>query len=134
MIDAASPNPGNQARRAPLRSGVVYDPIPTMKTAKRRITPDSTAVPRTIPAHSEISSFAESIWRQRGCPHGVDDEIWLEAERQLCRVPARKVSVAIETGHLVDTSPFSGNRESGSVMAELEDLFPGPSGRETTSL
>jgi hypothetical protein len=35
------------------------------------------------PAHAEISERAASIWQERGQPHGQDDEIWLEAEKQL---------------------------------------------------
>lgn len=35
------------------------------------------------PTHDEICLQARWIWRDRGCPEGNDDEIWLEAERQL---------------------------------------------------
>lgn len=31
----------------------------------------------------EIEARAEQIWRQRSCPQGNDESIWLEAERQL---------------------------------------------------
>lgn len=37
------------------------------------------------PTHDEITSRAQSLWRERGCPAGCDTEIWLEAERQLNR-------------------------------------------------
>jgi hypothetical protein len=34
-------------------------------------------------SRQDIATRAESLWRQRGCPQGCDEEIWLEAERQL---------------------------------------------------
>ncbi|HRE81171.1 MAG TPA: DUF2934 domain-containing protein [Opitutaceae bacterium] len=33
--------------------------------------------------HEEISQQAQKLWHERGKPVGQDDEIWLEAERQL---------------------------------------------------
>jgi hypothetical protein len=41
-----------------------------------------------IPTHDEISSEAQKLWQQRGCPTGCDNEIWLEAERKLMEDPA----------------------------------------------
>jgi len=35
------------------------------------------------PTHEEIARQARGIWQDRGCPEGIDNEIWLEAERQL---------------------------------------------------
>jgi hypothetical protein len=35
------------------------------------------------PTHEEIALQAQWLWRDRGCPEGLDDQIWLEAERQL---------------------------------------------------
>ncbi|HWA27044.1 MAG TPA: DUF2934 domain-containing protein [Lacunisphaera sp.] len=35
------------------------------------------------PTHDEIARQARGIWQDRGCPTGIDTEIWLEAERQL---------------------------------------------------
>lgn len=35
------------------------------------------------PTHEQITERAQEIWRQRACPEGRDEEIWLEAERQL---------------------------------------------------
>lgn len=33
--------------------------------------------------HHEIAERARALWTARGCPTGRDDEIWLDAERQL---------------------------------------------------
>ncbi|HWA10078.1 MAG TPA: DUF2934 domain-containing protein [Opitutaceae bacterium] len=35
------------------------------------------------PTHEQIARRAQQIWLDRGSPWGRDDEIWLEAERQL---------------------------------------------------
>src|SRR4051812_6076232 len=35
------------------------------------------------PTHDEIAIAAHSLWKDRGCPEGIDNEIWLEAERML---------------------------------------------------
>src|SRR3954471_1844828 len=37
---------------------------------------------RKVP-HEEIARRAEKLWRDRNCPAGSDDAIWLEAETQL---------------------------------------------------
>jgi hypothetical protein len=105
-----------------------------MKKPTRKDLSRSPAGPRRIPTHSEISALAESIWLRRGRPYGIDDEIWLEAERELSRPPSPKFGEGTETGHLVDTGPFADVGRVGSLMGELNELFPGESGRETTSL
>jgi|GEM_PF-710329 len=35
------------------------------------------------PTHEQISIRAELLWKAQGSPSGRDEEIWLEAERQL---------------------------------------------------
>lgn len=37
----------------------------------------------TRPPHEQVALHAELLWRAKGCPDGRDEEIWLEAERQL---------------------------------------------------
>ena len=37
------------------------------------------------PSHDDISIAAHSLWKDRGCPAGIDTEIWFEAERRLRR-------------------------------------------------
>jgi hypothetical protein len=85
-----------------------------------------------VPSHREIATKAESIWRKRGCPPACDEEIWLEAERQLCGRPdaaqRKRDRVALADPR------FSFNRDRGDLMGELDNRFPGATGRETTSL
>ncbi len=42
-----------------------------------------TPSPRQQIAHEQIARRAEQLWRERNCPAGSDDAIWLEAESQL---------------------------------------------------
>lgn len=37
------------------------------------------------PTHEQISRRAQQLWENGGRPSGRDEEIWLEAERQLTR-------------------------------------------------
>lgn len=37
----------------------------------------------TPPTHEQISRLAHELWEKRGQPAGRDDDIWLEAEKQL---------------------------------------------------
>lgn len=43
--------------------------------------------------HRLVSERARALWRERGCPMGRDEEIWLEAERELSGV-GRSLGVA----------------------------------------
>jgi hypothetical protein len=35
------------------------------------------------PSHAEIEQCARELWTNSGRPAGIDDEVWLEAERRL---------------------------------------------------
>jgi hypothetical protein len=83
-------------------------------------------------SHQNIAAAAVALWRQQGRPSGRDDEIWLAAERQcypnldLERSKRDRVALA--------DPRFAFNRSSSNLMAELDERFSGPTGRETTSL
>jgi hypothetical protein len=103
-----------------------------MKKKKHTAAPQYSAGPRLIPTHLEIAAEAEVLWRQRGCPHGVDKEIWLEAERKLHSVPGLAKD---EAGVIALADPLSRlDRKSDDVMGELEELFPSKAGKSATSL
>jgi hypothetical protein len=103
-----------------------------MKTTALKKVPMSRANAAVAPTHEEITVEAEVLWRQRGCPENCDEEIWLEAERQLFHV-ARTYRMEQDEKALSD--PLSRlDHKSDDVMGELEELFPGPTGKETTSL
>ncbi|MCE0498172.1 MAG: DUF2934 domain-containing protein [Methylacidiphilales bacterium] len=92
----------------------------------------SSAAVVLAPSHDEIATRAEALWREKGCPQGCDDELWLEAERQLCRSPAFEGE---ERDRIALADPrFDFNRKSDDLMEELNQRFPGQTGKETTSL
>lgn len=45
--------------------------------------PTPTERPRRQVAPEEIARRAEQLWRERNCPAGSDEAIWLEAESEL---------------------------------------------------
>lgn len=103
-----------------------------MKATILKTVPTSCANDALAPSHEEIAVEAEVLWRQKGCPENCDEEIWLEAERQLLHV-ARTYREELDDKALSD--PLSRlDLKSDDVMGELEELFPGQTGRETTSL
>jgi hypothetical protein len=94
-----------------------------MKTTVTRSQKKPAAPLPAGPTHAEIRARAEALWLERGCPHGTDDSIWLEAERQL-RQGAKGAMGGLKR------EQFGSDR----LMSELDDLYPSQSGRETTSL
>ncbi|HEY1765578.1 MAG TPA: DUF2934 domain-containing protein [Opitutaceae bacterium] len=76
--------------------------------------------PTPIPTRDQIAAKAESLWRDMGQPESRDEEIWLEAERQLRRTPVPRTL---------------GRADPEERMDELEAAYPDPSRtKETTSL
>ena len=72
----------------------------------------------TKPSHEQIAARAELLWKAKGSPSGSDEEIWLEAERQLA-------DEARET--LSDTSKISSeapNPAMGSQSSAAEEMRP----------
>lgn len=90
----------------------------TMQSRSRKAPAPALAAP----THQEISARAEQIWRQRGRPMDADEEIWLEAERQL------------RLGNSSLTTLKPEGFKSDRLMEELEDHYPNSDGRATTSL
>ena len=64
---------------------------PGFKPNRTANTPNSQVLSRARDVtHEEISARAQALWEQQGRPHGRDEEIWLEAERQLGARAARQ--------------------------------------------
>jgi hypothetical protein len=92
----------------------------------------SSASDKLAPSHEDIVTRAEALWRQKGCPQGCDEEIWLEAERELLRLLRLERD---ERDRMALADPrFAFNRENDDLMEQLNERFPGPTGKETTSL
>jgi hypothetical protein len=103
------------------------------KTAIRS-SPSSTSSVDAILAssHREIATRAETLWREKGCPQGCDNELWLEAERQLRHLPGPEGEIR---NRITLADPrFDFNLKSDDLMEELNERFPGQTGKETTSL
>lgn len=83
------------------------------------------------PSHANIAARAAALWREKGSPQGRDEEMWLEAERQL----GAELRQRIERDEIVLADPrFAFNRDSNDLMEELNERFPGQTGKEPTSL
>jgi hypothetical protein len=101
------------------------------KTAPSPLVPQPSSVAVHVPTHSEISERAAEMWREQGCPESSDEKIWLDAEWELSGRPGSGRS----NGELASTLPLSRlDLNTDEVMSELGELFPEPSGKETTSL
>jgi hypothetical protein len=92
------------------------------KPAKTPNTPNSVVAPIRDVSQGQISTRAQMIWEQRGRPYGLDDEIWLEAERQL----------GAGQGELHDSEQDI--EDANKVEARLEDTGEQTNPRSSTSL
>ena len=54
-----------------------------MKPSKSKSTKPSAAVNPTDNLGERINRRAYEIWEAHGCPHGCDQEHWLQAEREV---------------------------------------------------
>jgi hypothetical protein len=103
-----------------------------MKTSPALASSSCAPNPRLTSAHQEIATQAESLWRGKGCPPERDAEIWLEAESQI-GIKHRLAQSDRDEKAFADPH-FLFHQGGGIVMDQLNELFPGSTGRETTSL
>ena len=75
-----------------------FRPIPTTMT--------------TDPTHDEITLRARSLWEERGQPSGQDDDIWLQAEREL-RGRSNRAPDASRSSARTDNAEMSASRPGG---------------------
>jgi hypothetical protein len=102
-----------------------------LKSATSAPLPSPSANVGLDPSHDKIAARAEALWREKGYPQGCDEEMWLEAERQL-RAELRQ---RIERDERVLADPrFAFNRDRNDLMEELNERFPEQTGKEPTSL
>ncbi|MEO7598448.1 MAG: DUF2934 domain-containing protein [Opitutus sp.] len=78
--------------------------------------------------HDEIAARAHHIWETRGRPSGYDDEIWLEAERQLL---GERRTLATSRG--ASTGSSSAVEIDQGALAERLDDFGEAGSRSATS-
>ena len=88
---------------------------------------------RLTPSHEEIAIRAEALWREMGCPQGCDKQIWLAAERRLIR-DLRLEKEEKDRRALLEQLSLLNHLRMDNVMEKLEELYPEPTGKSTTSL
>lgn len=77
--------------------------------------PVPSAVPANLrPSHEEIAGRARQLWSDYGQPSGRDEEIWLEAERQL-RAPGERTMVE-ETARQLAPKSTGSSTGAGTVQ------------------
>ena len=64
-------------------AAVEQAPTPSRGTAVEPLHYTKPTQQRSAPTHEQIALRAQEIWKQRGCPHGRDEQHWHEAEEQL---------------------------------------------------
>jgi hypothetical protein len=60
---------------------------------QKAVGPEPAEAPEVHPTHEEIAALANTLWQQRGCPHGSPDEDWFRAEAELTGPHRRGVSL-----------------------------------------
>lgn len=85
------------------------------------------------PSHEQIAIRAELLWKAQGSPAGRDEQIWLEAERQLFD-EAREIIAAParspEPGTRSNSTPSS---SKASEQMSGRKATPGASSKRRTS-
>jgi hypothetical protein len=81
------------------------------------------------PKHEDVAQRAREIWQSYGSPEGRDEEIWLEAERQLSDESANELAATPpsgdEAGNEVQTSSAnSEDRNTGAPAAPSAPVMP----------
>jgi hypothetical protein len=79
MSTAIRPTPGSVQRDSQARVPRIPDPTPTGADIQPR------SASREDEKKHKVAELAYILWQQRGCPEGVADEIWFEAERSVNR-------------------------------------------------
>src|SRR5579883_3379357 len=70
------------------------------------------------PTHEQIASRAELLWKAKGSPSGQDEQIWLEAERQLFEEAREILPQGSDVSATPRESPANTNRSPASVQSE----------------
>jgi DUF2934 family protein len=103
-----------------------------MKSPKASVSPPLSTKTPSAPSHENIAFRAQALWQQMGFPHGSDKAIWFEAERQLRE---HEPLIQADRDEIAFADPnFLFGQEKNSMMDEIDTSFPGPVGKETTSL
>jgi hypothetical protein len=75
------------------------------------------------PTHEQIAIRAELLWKAKGSPEGRDEEIWLEAERQLYD-EAKEIISSTPRSESSNLSSEEPNPAMGSQSSAAEEMKP----------
>lgn len=82
-----------------------------MKSEKSFTTSAARGAKNSGPTHEEISHRAQELWEKYNRPSGRDEEIWLEAERQLSNETSGE---SMDTASSARSSSMGASRRSGA--------------------
>ena len=71
------------------------------------------------PSHEEISARASDLWKSYGSPSDRDEEIWLEAERQLAFEAAAPTPETSEPKNVTPVQPPRVETETSGTSASV---------------
>lgn len=71
--------------------------------------------------HDDIARQARLLWQERGCPVGCDDEIWIEAERQMSGAEGAKPVTAPENFATNPVSPAMAAKEAITTALQKQE-------------
>jgi hypothetical protein len=92
-------------------------------------------IPITVvsePGHPEIARLAAQLWEKRGRPANRDEEIWLEAERQLLKTWLESQPGAAPSGQAKSNGHRKSRLMAGMRPAGMDDRTSTNSGRFST--
>lgn len=89
-------------------------------------------VSATLPSREQIALRAELLWKAQGSPRDRDEQIWLEAERQLADEAREIITSPAETAPDA-TSPPTAGLSSGSAEQMTTKRSTGGSSKRRAS-
>lgn len=81
------------------------------------------------PSHEEIAQRARELWEKQGRPVDRDEEIWLEAERQLLSAMSPPSTPAVAAAPRAPSEPASESEEPRAAAKPRSRSRPGPAPR-----
>jgi len=78
------------------------------------------------PSHEQIAVRAELLWKAKGSPDGRDEEIWLEAERQLYDEAREIIGSSSASPSSSKQSSEDPNPSMGQKSSAAEEMTPPP--------
>lgn len=78
------------------------------------------------PTHDDIALKAHTLWKDRGCPAGIDQDIWLEAERQAQDEFSRRAQTEAAAESRDEFHLDAGTSDQDAIKAAVQRPAPRP--------